>query len=225
MNKHMKKLFIWDFHGTLEKDNIYAVKAIIDRTLKAFNINREISLNETIKNYGLSWIDYFHFVYPQGNIKVWRQMKEKAEEIQKEQHLVEKYIKPADKAKEVLEKIQKNGHKNIILSNSAPQWIKRFVKMVKLEKYVDEIFGLNLHNLSRKGKDISDKKYEALQKYINNNKFDKLIKIGDRDSDIKAGKMLGATTYYIKNKFNQDNKLEIKPDYTISDLREVLKEV
>lgn len=221
----MKVLFVWDFHGTLEKDNVYAVKEIIDKVLESFKINKTISLEETVEYYGLSWVDYFHFLYPQGSLEFWKEMKEKARYIQRKYKLVEKYIKPADYAEYTLKEIKAKGHNSIVLSNSAPKWIKHFVSLVKLKKYVDEIFGLDLHDIVREGKDISDMKYNLLQKYIKKNKFDKIIKIGDRDSDIKAGQMIGATTYYVKNKFNKNNKIEIKADYIITDLREVLKEI
>ena len=220
-----KILFVWDFHGTLERDNVKAVQELVNKVLSHFKIEREISLAKTVRLYGLSWVDYFKFMYPAGNLTLWQNMKEKAEYYQLKERVVEKYIKPALNAKFVLSKIKKTGHRNIILTNTNPVWIRRFVKIVKLQKYIDHYIGLDLHSISRRGQDISRVKFEALKKYINKNKFDKIVKIGDRESDIKAGKLIGAQTYYFKNKFNKNIKIRIKPDYIISDLRKVLKEI
>ena len=221
----MKILFVWDFHGTLEKDNVLAVQEILNKVMAYYRLEKKITLAETVKYYGLSCVDYFHYLHPRGNLKLWNEMKEMVRHYQKKCCIVEKYIKPADYAELVLKTIKKNKHKNIVLSNSKPFWIRYFVKLVKLENYIHHIFGLDLHNIVRKNKDTSDMKYSVLKNFIKKNKFSKIIKIGDRDSDIKAGKMMGATTYYVKNKFNKNNKLKIKPDYIITDLREVLKEL
>lgn len=220
-----KILFVWDFHGTLERDNVKAVQQLVNRVLISFGIKRRINLQKTVELYGLSWVDYFRYMYPEGNLKKWQAMKNKAEYLQVKNKVVEKYIRPARHAALVLSKIKKAGHRNIILSNTSPKFIRRFVRLVGLTLYFDAYIGLDLHHIARAGKDISWVKFEALLKYINKNKFDKIVKIGDRESDIKAGKLIGAKTYYLKNKFNKNIKLSIKPDYIIKDLREVLQEL
>ncbi|MFH1366530.1 MAG: HAD hydrolase-like protein [Patescibacteria group bacterium] len=221
----MKILFVWDFHGTLERDNVKAVQELVNSVLQHFDIKRRIDLKKTVELYGLSWVDYFRSMYPEGNLKKWQAMKKQAEYLQVKNKVVEKYIRPASYAQFVLSKIKKAGHRNIILTNTSPKFIRRFVRLVGLTAYIDAYIGLDLHYIIRKNQDISRVKFEASSKYVHNNKFDKIVKIGDRESDIKAGKLLGATTYYVKNKFNKNIKLKIKPDYIITDLKEVLKEL
>ena len=40
------KLFIWDFHGVLEKDNEHAVVEVTNQVLKEFNQDARLSLQE-----------------------------------------------------------------------------------------------------------------------------------------------------------------------------------
>jgi len=77
-----KTLFVWDFHGTLEKNNVKAVQEIVNKTLKSFGKSREISLEKSVELYGLSWVDYFRSAYPEGSLSEWVKMKERAIEIQ-----------------------------------------------------------------------------------------------------------------------------------------------
>lgn len=162
----MKILFVWDFHGTLEKNNVLAVKEIINMVLESFGLKKKINLNETVCHYGLSWVDYFKFVYPAGNLKIWNEMKEKARDFQKTKKIVEKYIRPADYAREVLKTIKKKGHKNIVVSNSKQYWIKYFTKLVEIDRYLDKHIGLDLHDIVREGKDISQAKFKVFKKIL-----------------------------------------------------------
>ncbi|MBU0707672.1 HAD hydrolase-like protein [Patescibacteria group bacterium] len=221
----MKTLFVWDFHGTLEKDNVLACQILTNQALRAFNVNKQLDLDETTVLYGLSWIDFFKYAYPEGDLRLWRKMKDKAVEIQARECIVEKYIKQMDHADEVLAKTKKAGHSNIILSNTQSRLIKGFVEMVNLDKYIDDYIAVDLHNFTREGKDVSREKIGALKKYIKDNKFNKIVKIGDRDSDILVGKALNGTTYYLRTKYNKNHKVETDPDYIINDLREILREL
>ncbi len=69
-----KILFIWDFHGVLEKGNEKAVQELCNLILKDFQIQKEVSLKEVIDWYGLSWFDYFKLAAPQGNNELWQEM-------------------------------------------------------------------------------------------------------------------------------------------------------
>jgi len=39
-----KILFVWDFHGVLERGNEYAVQDVCNRVLKEFGINRHATI-------------------------------------------------------------------------------------------------------------------------------------------------------------------------------------
>ena len=227
-----KILFVWDFHGVLEKGNEKAVQELCNFVLKKFGINREMTLEETLDWYGLSWFDYFKSLVPDGNPELWQSMVKKTLSLQKiGWDIIEKYIKPQDFSEEVLKIIKDKGHQNIVLSNSRPKHAKRFVKTIGLTDYLDEIIGADSHDSSRIhnnpyiNKEIHDIKAEILNNFLKNKNYKKVVAIGDRESDIRAGKSCGAVTYlFFDSKINKSiNKT--RADYTISDLREILKEL
>ncbi|MFA6098659.1 MAG: HAD hydrolase-like protein [Patescibacteria group bacterium] len=218
-------LFIWDFHGTLEKNNVLAVQEIVNKTLKHFDIYREMTLEEAVNLYGLSWLDYFQYIQPNGNNELWSDMRAQAVKIQQENFIVEKYIEPNDYAREVLEKIKQAGHKNLLLSNTDPRWIRHFARLVKIDDLLDDFIGLDVHSEPRQQTEIQQLKAQALKKYLTSKEFGKMVKIGDRESDIEAGQLIGAVTYFYRNIYNERHYLSIKPDHEIRDLREILKEI
>lgn len=219
------KLFVWDFHGTLEKGNVKALHEILNKVAHEFDLERNISFETTVRMYGLSWIDYFQYLHPRGKTDEWLAMKDKATEIQKKGRLVQKYIQPMDHAVEVLETIKKQGHDIIILSNSQPKWIQKFAKMVGIEKYIDDYIALDAHGEPRGATELQQRKSQELIDFCREKKYSSIIKIGDRESDIEAGKSVGAVTYFFRNQFNKDTEHQTAADFEITDLREVLKEL
>jgi phosphoglycolate phosphatase-like HAD superfamily hydrolase len=223
MTNHI--LFVWDFHGTLEKGNVRAVHELINRVLPLFGVHRSISLAKTAELYGLSWVDYCKEVYPEGDQKVWHDMKMKLFKIQDTEKTLEKYMVPMDYADEVLRTIQEGGHSNIIVSNSSPQLIRHFVQLVKLHKYIDAYIALDSHDAPRQQLDIKQEKAGQIAEYLKGKSFSKIVKVGDRESDIGAGQAVGAITYFFRNEFNKNYKLKAKPTHEINDLRGVLREI
>lgn len=221
----MKTLFVWDFHGTLEKGNVRAVQVLINLVMERHGLPQRITLEDTVKLYGLSWVDYFRFVYPEGTLEDWRAMKQDVGDIQIAEKIVEQYIEPVDHAAEVLEAIKRAGHVNLLLTNTAPEWVRHFTRIVKIDQYFDKFIGLDAHDTERHDDDIHTKKLNSIRQYIAHQRFNKIVKIGDRASDISVGQTLGAVTYFIRNQFNKDLQLGIKPDHEISDLRKILQEL
>lgn len=227
-----KILFVWDFHGVLEKDNEHAVQEVCNLVLKDFGMNREISLEETINWYGLSFFDYFRLAVPKGNPELWQSMVKKTLSLQKiGWDIIKKYIKPRDFSEEVLKTIKDKGHHNIVLSNSRPQHTKRFVRVIGLTDYLEEIIGADTHrnthirNNSRINEEIHSIKAEILNNFIKDKNYKKVIVIGDKEGDIKAGKKCGAVTYLFFDPEINKNPDKAEADYIISDLREILKEL
>ncbi len=216
-------LFVWDFHGTLETGNVRAVQELVNMAAEYVGESRRMSLEEAVELYGLSWIDYFRFVHPSGNQQAWLQMKTFVSRPARE--IVPRHIKSAPHAQAVLSKIKSAGSTNVIMSNTAPDALRWFVKLVALDQYIDDYIGLDMHSEPRQKTEIQQLKAQALQSYIKSNHHGTIIKIGDRESDIQAGQAVGATTYYVRNQFNKEHVLQIRPDYEISDLRDILQEI
>lgn len=211
-------LFVWDFHGVLEKDNEFAVVEVTNKVLEEFKVDKRISLEETKNLYGLKWSCFFRYCCPDADDQTIMNMVNSAIKISLTEKTVLKYIKPRDYAFFVLEKIKEKSHFNMIMSNSSQESLKYFIDSVKINELIDDYIGVDNHS-----KQISktNGKIRALKKYLEKNKFKKIIKIGDSETDIEAGISCGAITYL----FSKDKNNNTKADYVISDLREVLKEV
>jgi len=221
-----KILFAWDFHGVLEKDNIYAVQEYVNLVLKDFDVKKEITIIQTISWYGLSWFDYFRMSAPEKNEKIWHEMVHRVISYQqKNLNIIKKHLKARDFAKEVLSKIKNSGHHNIILSNTHPNHIRTFTALLNMSKYFDDIIGVDSHQKTRFKKEICNIKSETLKTYINGKSYRKIIAIGDKESDIIAGKACGATTYLFIDREIISEIAPTKSDYISSDLREILKEL
>ena len=221
-----KILFVWDLHGTLEKGNVNAVHKIINLVLKNSRIDKKITLQNAIEWYGLSWLDYFRLAFPEGNQQIWEGLLKRLFSLkEKGWTVIKKHIKLRDSAKEVLELIQKQGHHNIILSNTPPQHIRTFTDLLKITQYFNGIIGVDSYSGSGTKQKNQNTKSRALRDYLKNKKYKKIILIGDSEGDVKAGKKCGAITYFFLAPEFKGYRKNKEADYLISDLRDVLKEL
>ena len=60
-----KKLFAWDFHGTLEEGTEIGFARILKQLSKDFGINREIEIAEVKKLFGQSIKNYLRHFFPE----------------------------------------------------------------------------------------------------------------------------------------------------------------
>lgn len=219
-------LFVWDFHGVLEKGNEKSVEELCNLVLKDFGFERRINLKEVVDWYGLNWLDYFKLAVPEGNPELWQKMKEKVLSFQERGwEIIKKNIKAREFARDVLEEIENKGHQNVLLTNAQPEHAKRFTELIGINSYLDEIIGVDTPYYFRKTDKIHAVKGDKLANFLKGRDFKKIVLVGDRESDIWAGKSCGAMTYLFVDPENGNGKKETEADYTISDLREVLKEL
>jgi phosphoglycolate phosphatase-like HAD superfamily hydrolase len=212
----MKKiLFIWDFHGVLEKGNEYALQDVLNQVMEEFGIPRKVGMEKVLELYGMSWFDYYCDICGHQDEQILEKMIMRSNEIGLK--AAQKYVKPMDYAKEVLQKIRLAGGENIVVSNSTPENIRLFADLVGLSSLFDKCIGVE----SGQKNNMSGAKMDAVKKYLTERKFDKIVCIGDNEHDIEAGQHFGATTYL----FSTNHDAKTKADFVISDLREVLREL
>lgn len=219
----MKKLFAWDFHGTLEKGTEVGFADILRELARGYKIRRQITLGEVRKLFGISVAQYLQHFFPKAGEAVVEKMKGKIRDIQAADHLGQ-YVTAADGALAVLSQIKAAGHTNIVVSNSSLKHIQMMIRVVEMEELIDKVFAMDRHfRTSNVG--LAEQKAEAILKFAKAHKFtsDRIIVIGDRGPDVDAGILVGATTYqYTRRGFVHD---QTEATYKISDLREVLKEI
>ena len=214
------KLFVWDFHGTLEKDNEGAVFKISNKVLENLGYKERLTKEDNFMLYGRKWSDYFAYLLPKEPEKTHFFIQQKCIEYEgKHPEIIKSFIKPNDHAYEVLSKIRK-VHKQILVSNMSDVGLKRFMKAVDMGKYFpkDSMFATNSYK-----KQTKVTKKEILINYLKGKKFDKVITIGDTKVDVEMGEAVGATTYLYVHPGREF--ATINADCKIRDLREVLKEV
>lgn len=217
------KLFVWDFHGVLEKDNEKAVVEITNIVLSQFGYEERLSLDDCHRFYGLRWFQYFEQLLPnkehEEHLRLTRSCVER--ENNSQHKIIKKHIKANDYVFEILEKIRKAGHINILISNTDHKSLKMFLADIGLEKYFnkDNTFAADNH-LGRKQRN----KTQIFKKYLQGKDFEKIIIVGDSPDDIELASVGENSVSYLYahswKKFRGE-----KADYKINDLREVLKEL
>lgn len=214
------KLFVWDFHGVLEKDNEKAVYIITNRVLKNFGYKERLSEKQNDEYLGLKWYQYFEMLMPELPI-------EKCMELQAgcfkyaEEHkqIIADSIKANDYAIEILQIIKDSGNQQIMISNTRPDDLMWYLNAVGIKQFFNKsrIVGVNAHQTHRS-------KSDALRSYLSDKKFSDIIAIGDSESDLALGKEFNAITYYYRHPDRQHEDTK-NADYVINDLRDILKEI
>lgn len=214
------KLFVWDFHGTLEKGNENTVFETSNAVLESFGIKEKFTRKDCNKLYGKKWWEYFQFLLP-------KEPHEKHLELQEgcfafealHPEIVAKYIQPTDWALEVLEKVSQK-HEQILISNTNPEAIGIFVRATGVEKYFPEEkrFAVNAHNPKNQ-----QGKIDVLKKYLQTRNFTEIVAIGDSPEDVNIVSFCNGKKYL----YSHPNKIHREADvyYKIKDLREILREV
>ncbi len=214
------KLFVWDFHGVLEKDNDLAVLDISNQVLQDAGYAERFSEEDNRKFYGLKWFQYFERLLPELTNKQHMALQAACFEFaEKNLDILAKHIKPSDHSLAVLTAIHEAGHDQIILSNTRPHDLLWFVNTVGITKFFPEekIIGVNAHQKH-------GVKEDALKDYLSNKQFEKLVIIGDSESDMELRRVAGGTTYFYSHP-HINNSGMVKADYVIKDLRKVLLEL
>lgn len=219
-----KILFVWDFHGVLEKGNDQAVQEVCNKILSELGHPKEITIQEVRNLYGARWSDYFNYLLPDFPCEIdW--CVRRALEIGR--GVAVYHIQANDYAADVLMSIQGAGHHNIVVSTSTPKDVKWFVEVVGLERYIDCCVGIDPYRKHHQGAEFDrvGEKAKAIQSYLQQRDcyFNKVVMVGDTEEDMKAGSLCGAITYRY---MSQRSCYTVTcADYVIYDLREVLREI
>lgn len=217
------KLFAWDFHGTLEQGTEVGFADILKILTREFGIKKKIHLKDVRRLFGASITAYLKHFFPKTSVKTIEAMRTRIAEVQNQEHLA-KFVTVAPYAKEILTKIRRTGHKNIVVSNSHSRHIEMWIETVGLDGLFDEVFALDRHNKAF-NVDMTKEKAKAIKSFAQKHRIAKnnIVVVGDRATDINAGLLVGATTYqYVRRGFTVD---KTNAHFKISDLRDVLKEI
>lgn len=214
------KLFVWDFHGVLEKDNEKAVIDISNQVLARAGYKQRFTQQDNERFYGLKWYQYFERLLPELPAAEHLALQAACFTFAEQNlHILARHIKPNDHAADVLASIAASGNQQIVISNTRQADLIWFLERVGLKRFFDEahIVGVNAHQTHRS-------KPEALKAYLKGVALDRIIVVGDSHDDLALGRAVGAVTYFYKHP-HRTHEPTAKADHIIKDLRAVLDEL
>lgn len=215
------KLFVWDFHGVLEKGNDDLVIEITNLSLKRNSFSRQMLPQENLKLTGKKWFQYFEYLLPSESHETHLKLQQTCFDIEDENpNYTYKYIKTNDHVFEVLDKISKK-HQQILISNCHEIALAKYISAVKIDKYfnLQNTFSTNAHIYPEK---IT--KNEIFIKYLKKHpQFNEFITIGDSPTDMEIIDNFSGKRYLYS--YPNRNLRDCDADFKIHDLREVLKEI
>jgi len=215
------KLFIWDFHGVLERGNENSVIEITNLTLNQHGYARQMSIEEGHLLYGKCWYDYFAFLLPGLNTEEYLKLQASCFKLSQEHpEIVTKHIRLNDHAEYVLQKIHENNHMQILISNTQPKFLNWFVKIVSIEKYFPRSRRFAIDKIRGKMS-----KHECLKMFLQNKSFpDGIVSIGDSPTDMSmVANMPNSVSYLYAHPWLLHRPAECH--YKINDLRAVLQQL
>lgn len=215
----MNQLYVFDFHGVLEKGTEKAVTIVSNMALKRLGYDFIISHEEIMKKYGHKWHDIFLQTVPKISY-------DEAYSLYKECLIVDELFpniilentKQNDNAKKVIETIIKNNDNYILISNTNPKALKTFLKAAELENYFNETnsFAVNQHD-----EEVILTKENVLRNYLADKNYDKIIIIGDSPGDIELKKVCPKNSVTFLYTHPGLNFRDSDSDYKIRNLMEI----
>jgi phosphoglycolate phosphatase-like HAD superfamily hydrolase len=217
------KLFIWDFHGVLEKGNDNVVLEITNRALERHGYSRRMTEKESEFLSGRLWCDYFAYLIPELHENERLLLQSTCIEItQKVPEIFTKHVRLNDNVKYVLESIRSSQYTQILISNTQPKILDIYIELVGIEKYFQSMYRFGVDSSIHNRKTKKDCLYEFLG--VNKN-FNEIISIGDSPGDMELINIpFIKGTSYLYSYPNRPHRLA-QCHYKIDDLRMVLQEI
>lgn len=214
----MKKLYVFDFHGVLEKGTENALREVSNLALKPKGYNYEMTSDDSLKYYGLKWGEIFE--------KMLNISKYEADELFNEckkiddlnPGIIAKYTFQNDNASSALDKIISHNDDYILISNTRPEALCIFIKSAGLEKYFNQFntFAVNKHE---SGQELT--KELVLKKYLEGKEYALIKIIGDSPSDIELKKVSPKNSITFLYTHPWLNFKECESDYKIRNLMDI----
>jgi len=220
------KLFVWDFHGVLEKGNEGAVVEISNLALSDLGHSARLTEDQCRILYGKKWYEYFQALLPDEQAQVHLELQEICFDYSRDRSdIVKRHMQPNDHIHQVLEAIAKD-HEQIVISNTPPEHLQFFLDAVGIAHHFpkDRRFALDSHKMrSRKTKSGVLIQFLQDKKDKEDKRFDEIIIIGDSPDDMVLKTAVAGKTYL----YTHPGKThpDCQADSRIHDLRELLNEL
>lgn len=213
------KLFVWDFHGVLEKGMEGAVLEISNIALSDFGYAQRFTEEDITRLYGRRWFEYFEFLLPQVTRGKCLELQRFCFELSTSNpRIVARHIQPNNHVHAVLSSIALK-HDQILISNTSSKGLEFQLECIRVTPYFPKrkVFGINIHQNPMKTKK------DVLSEYLEGKEFDDVVVISDTPDDMNLVSIAGGTFYLYSH---PDKPLrEYVTGHTVHDLRELLREL
>lgn len=179
----MNKLFVWDFHGTLEKGNEMAAREVSNLVLEQHGYEERLSEEDAIALYGKMWFEYFAHLLPGEHHDTHVALQQDCFEWPGVEEVIARHIRPNDHAPNVLEAIRESGHQQILVSNTSERALPVFVSMVEMDAFFD---GSNTFAVMAHAREAKRTKQHVLAEFLAGaGAFDEVVMVGDSVNDVQ----------------------------------------
>lgn len=216
------KLFVWDFHGVLEKGNDHAVVEITNMALEQHGYDRRMTVEESEYLAGLRWNEYFAYLLPEASPEECKKLQAVSVELSHNcPEIIAKHIKLNDHADYVLDSISSRKFTQILISNTQPKSLDLFVQFVGIEKYFPPSHRFAVDNHAHK----HSSKLDYLEGFLQDKHFPAgIVSIGDSPHDMAMIHNHPKGIGYLYAHPGRTHR-KVESHYKISDLRHVLQEI
>ncbi|MET8003722.1 HAD family hydrolase [Nonomuraea glycinis] len=217
----MKKLFVWDLHGTLEQGNHLAVIDISNEVLRRFGHTERFTREDGIKLYGRKWYEYFTWLLGDDAYEQAMLLQEACFELSEVNPAMQcDGIAPTPHAVEVLHAIG-GKHHQILISNTRPANLAIFLEALQLGEFFPDgrAFAVDQHS-----RDTRRTKAEVLAEFLGDaHDYDEIVIVGDSPGDMRLKEVGGGRSYLFAHP--EFEFRECESDFRIRDLRKLLRVV
>jgi phosphoglycolate phosphatase-like HAD superfamily hydrolase len=217
----MRKLFVWDLHGTLEWGNHRAVIDISNAVLERFSHTERFTYEDGVVLYGKKWYEYFTWLLGEDRYERAMELQEACFELSETNPNMQcNGISPTPYAIEVLTAIN-SKHDQILISNTRPATLATFVKALNLGEFFPEgtTFAVDQHS-----RDAKRTKANVLAEFLgDDHDYDEIVIVGDSPSDMQLKEVSGGSSYLFTHP--EFDFRDCESDHQIRDLRGLLSVV
>lgn len=190
-----KKVFVWDFHGTLEVGTLFILTEIANTLLKENGSAKQYTPAELASIPSFSWDTFFQRHLPYLSFQKTQAIARNAYDESRFAPLMRKYSQPNIGAEAVLQKVKDLGGINIVVSHSRQDKLGCYIKQVGLHHLVDSYYGIDDGSIASR-EDVLKKKTVVIREILDRHSDYHSYAVGDADMDFNAARSAGVDFFY-----------------------------
>lgn len=195
LQKREKRIFLWDFHGTLETGTLFVLTEIANTLFKEYGSDKKYTSDEFAKTPSFSWITFFQTHFPDFSSQRIKTISQSAYDENRFSHLLEKHSRVRPEADKVLQFIKDAGGVNVVVSHSRQDKLAHYIKHVGLDSYVDQYYGIDDGTIMSQ-QDVLKRKTAKIKEILNQYPDHVSFAVGDTERDFHAARSAGIERFY-----------------------------